>query len=214
LTTAIVVVPVPKEFHGLANLLNVDGSLFTIMKAGYILRMTPPGVFSLEEVNNMRFSARERTARWRNLDEIASRLNIPTISILGIKDSHDFCVPIWYHRGSIIITLHELHGIAVRLLGFQLKDSAAWLCWWEAPRRGMLFSQAATTRTALELADGRIEAAIIPASTPVQAGSIVSAVAMTDAGPTFTDTAGVSSLLHDDGSSTVPGTATPLPGSL
>jgi hypothetical protein len=138
LTTAIVVVPVPKEFHGLANLLNVDGSLFTITKAGYILRMTPPGVFSLEEVNNMRFSARERTARWRNLDEIASRLNIPTISILGIKDSHGFCVPIWYHRGSIIITLHELHGIAVRLLGFQLKDcSLALLVGGPAPRQAV-----------------------------------------------------------------------------
>jgi hypothetical protein len=68
-----------------------------------------------------------------------------------------------------------------------------------------LFSQSIIAREVLEQANGVIEAAIIPVPVPVQPQVSVSSVATTDAGLVFTDTDGVSSLLHDNGSHTIVG---------
>lgn len=133
------VVRVPAAFGTLVNIFNADGELFVSTSDGYILRLTAAGMFFLEGISRPWFE-KHSTPLWTYaLAQIAEEAAATTVTVLGVQDG-DAHVPAWYHQGRTVIASTALRGKKLQLMGLD-GSGGAWLCDWETPQSGQLYSQ-------------------------------------------------------------------------
>ncbi|KAK6860846.1 TcdA/TcdB toxin- pore forming domain-containing protein [Apiospora arundinis] len=206
LTPKTIQMKIPDDFGALENVVTPKGmNLMAVTKGGFLLRVTSPGVFTPEAVNETWVQAHDPRTWWSELDKISDKFSVPTMAIFGIRDDAGRAVPMWYHHGGCVIASEELHGKSVQLVGFHSENAAAWLSAWDAPGRFLLFSQPVTDRNWLEGQVGIIRIPPTRAAVRVKPLTGVASVVPTEAGPIYTTLDGVSYLLRADMSRTAVG---------
>ncbi|KAH9296760.1 hypothetical protein KI387_028442 [Taxus chinensis] len=129
---------------GLTNLFSVHGKVFTTTNAGRISRLLVDGSSYVEAVNDHWLA---QHPKW--LLDLASLdgKKATSITVLGVHDTKNQVVPIWYQDRKIIIASSKLHGKQLQFFGLYGDDQEALLFDVES---GLLYRQPLTSNRAID----------------------------------------------------------------
>lgn len=110
----------------LAKLFSVLGEVFAATKDGRILRLFVDGSLLLEAVTE-HWVVAKHPEWWLQLPSSLDGKMATSIAVLGVHDSKNAVVPIWYLDGKVVIASSKLHGKQLQFMGFNGDGQAAWL---------------------------------------------------------------------------------------
>lgn len=127
------------KIPGLAKLFSVLGEVFAATKDGCILRLLVDGSLYLEAVNEHWLAQHPKW--WLELPTLDGKM-ATSIAVMGVQDSKNRVVPIWYQDGKVVIASSKLHGKQLQFMGLNGDGQAAWLFDRE---NGLLYRQPLST---------------------------------------------------------------------
>ncbi|WP_448511499.1 insecticidal toxin MCF [Photorhabdus laumondii] len=181
----------------LANLVNLNGSLLAITEDGRVARLDALGQLNYEAVNEHWLKG--RTHWWQDLASVAD--GRATLAVFGIKGTDGkSLLPVWYHKGQVIVASVPLQDKRLQFLGFEVDGSGARLF---EPASGKLYRQPPMTADALAAAFGTDEvlevSSQLPAAGELASGLHLKAVEQVDVGLRLTTVKGEILLQTNDG---------------
>ncbi|KAH9296757.1 hypothetical protein KI387_028439 [Taxus chinensis] len=129
---------------GLTNLFSVHGEVFTTTNAGRISRLLVDGSSYVEAVNDHWLAQHPKW--WLDLASLDGK-KATSITVLGVHDTKNQVVPIWYQDGKIIIASSKLHGKQLQFFGLYGDDQWALLLDVES---GLLYRQPLTSNGVID----------------------------------------------------------------
>ncbi|AJO79288.1 TcdA/TcdB pore-forming domain-containing protein [Pseudomonas sp. MRSN 12121] len=176
------------DIPALANVLELGGHLVAVTEDGRVARIEASGRLSYEAVNE--HWLKKHGAWWKDLASVTG--SNATLAVFGAKAADGkSALPVWYHKGQVVVASPELQGKSLQFLGFDSASSSARLF---EPASRKLYLQAPLPAEALATAFGTDEVleatAQLPAATPLMPELQLQSAVQVDAGLRLTTVQG------------------------